>query len=224
MDRRRNPYSVPYGSVTCQLISNSPETFFTEFWSDSLLFGTPLAVEFLTGAISKFNLLNSAHKDSRIFMMGASMPFLHNVWKAVNQICGIHALKHDFVGERDMVFAYVQTLFVADEYDADMQTKIKYYFSKNVKVITNPEHKVKFDHDVPCTPFALNALPKWLDTGSNPSQVYPFLSAEVAEFMIESNKKNLANTPGFRKEPFYSSDSSESSSSDTEDDGGSNRT
>ncbi|KAB7501294.1 hypothetical protein Anas_13159, partial [Armadillidium nasatum] len=32
---------------------------------------------------------------------------------------------------------YVQTLFVADEYDADMQAKIKHYFSKNVKVITN---------------------------------------------------------------------------------------
>ncbi|KAB7503579.1 Zinc finger CCCH domain-containing protein 33 [Armadillidium nasatum] len=223
MDRRRNPYTVPYGSMACKFISNvgackigdkcqfahndyecmfhpfeiyfklcksrktrkqcfstnplcphahldSPETFFTKYWNDSLLFGTPLAVEFLVGAISKFNLVNPAYKDTRIFMMGASISFLHNVRKAINRIGRIHTLKHDFVGERDLVFAYVQTLFVADEYDADMQAKINHYFSKNVKLITDPDHKVKFDHDVPCTPFALNALPKWLDTGSNPSQ------------------------------------------------------
>ncbi|RXG68845.1 Zinc finger CCCH domain-containing protein 33 [Armadillidium vulgare] len=341
MDRRRNPYSVPYGSMACKYISKvgtcnkgdecrfshndyecmfhpfeiyfklckdrktrkqcfsnnplcpyahfeSPETFFTRYWNDLVLFGTPLAVDFLVGAISKFNLINPAYKDTRIFMMGASVTFLHNVRKAVNKICRIHTLKHDFVGERDVVFEcepllfgtpskflkrighlvvlpftliivsqvdvllsirkerkalinffarcqmpfsppYVQTLFVADEYDADMQVKIKHYLSKNVKVITNPEHKVKFDHDVPCTPFALNALPKWLDTGSNPSQVYPFLSAEVAESMVENNKKKLANTPWFRRETFYSSDSSEFSdsseltSSDTEDDRRSNR-
>ncbi|KAB7497781.1 hypothetical protein Anas_03253, partial [Armadillidium nasatum] len=33
---------------------------------------------------------------------------------------------------------YVQTLFVADEYDADMKAKIEHYFSKNVRVITKP--------------------------------------------------------------------------------------
>ncbi|RXG54351.1 hypothetical protein Avbf_13642, partial [Armadillidium vulgare] len=341
MDRRRNPYSVPYGSTACKYIStvgtcnlgdkclfahndyecmfhpfeiyfklckdrqtrkqcfsskqlcphahlDSPETFFTKYWIDSLLFGTPLAVDFLVGAISKFNLVNPAYKDTRIFVMGASISFLNNVRKAVKQICRIHALKHDFVGERDVVFEcepllfgtpsnflkrighlvllpftliivsqvdvllsirkerkalinffarcqmpfsppYVQTLFVADEYDADMQVKIKHYLSKNVKVIKNPEHKVKFNHDVPCTPFALNALPKWLDTGSNPSQVYPFLSAEVAESVVEGNKKKLANSPWFRREEFYSSnssefsDSSELTSSDTEDDRRSNR-
>ncbi|RXG72876.1 Zinc finger CCCH domain-containing protein 50 [Armadillidium vulgare] len=167
MDRRRNPYSVPYGTVVCKYIStvgtctngdkcqfahnyfeslfhpfeiyfklcedledcktrkqcfsvnplcarahrDSPETFFTEFWSDSLLFGTPLAVEFLVGAISKFNLFNSAYKDTRIFMMGASMPFLDNVRKAVNQICGIHALNNDFVGERDLPFGTYKSHF-----------------------------------------------------------------------------------------------------------------
>ncbi|RXG57337.1 hypothetical protein Avbf_16872, partial [Armadillidium vulgare] len=41
----------------------------------------------------------------------------------------------NFFARCQMTFSppYVQTLFVADEYDADMQTKIKYYFSKNVK-------------------------------------------------------------------------------------------
>ncbi|KAB7497780.1 hypothetical protein Anas_03252 [Armadillidium nasatum] len=104
MDRRRNPYTVPYRSVTCKSISDSPETFFTKFWCDTLLFGTPLAVEFLAGAITKFNLYNSAYKDTRIFMMGASMPFLDNVRKAVNEICTIHALKNDFVGALDLAF------------------------------------------------------------------------------------------------------------------------
>ncbi|RXG68847.1 hypothetical protein Avbf_02560 [Armadillidium vulgare] len=202
----------------------TPQKLFSPNSGMTLCFlGTPLAVEFLAGAISKFNQFSSANKDTRIFMMGASMPFLHNVRKAVNQICGIHSLNNDFVGERDLPFAYVQTLFVADEYDADMQAKIKYYFSKNVKVIRNPEHKVKFDPDVPCTPFALKALPKWLDAGSNPSQVYPFLSAEVAESIVKGNKKKFANMPCLRREKFYSSDSSEFSNSLDDDDRRSNR-
>ncbi|KAB7495456.1 hypothetical protein Anas_08794 [Armadillidium nasatum] len=60
-------------------------------------------------------------------------------------------------------------------------------------------------------------------------KVYPFFSAEVAESVVESNKKKLANIPWFRRERFQSSDSSEFSdgldliSTDSEEDRGSNR-
>ncbi|KAB7493969.1 hypothetical protein Anas_07679 [Armadillidium nasatum] len=181
---------------------DSPETFFTKYWNDSLLFGSPLAVEFLAGAIRKFNIYNPLYKDCRIFLMGASDKFLLNAWGAVNDICKArYSFDFDFVGIRDLVFEnepllfgtpskfvenidrlvllpftliivsqidvlfstekekqalinffarckmfappYVQTLFVADEYDRNLQAEIKLYFHKDVKIIKNPGKKRK---------------------------------------------------------------------------------
>ncbi|KAL7635056.1 UNVERIFIED_CONTAM: hypothetical protein RMT77_014041 [Armadillidium vulgare] len=232
---------------------DSPEIFFTKYWNDSLLFGSPLAVEFLAGAIRKFNIYNPLYKDCRIFLMGASDKFLLNVWGAVNDICKTrYSFDFDFVGVRDLVFEsepllfgtpskfvenidrlvllpftviivsqidvllstekerqalinffarckmfappYVQTLFVADEYDRNLQATIKLHFHKDVKIIKNPGHKVKFCYDVSYTP--LTALPKWLDTAPNPTQVYSFLSEEVVITEGKEEKEHVRSRRG----------------------------
>ncbi|KAB7501293.1 hypothetical protein Anas_13158, partial [Armadillidium nasatum] len=93
-----------------------PRNFFHRNSGVTLCFlGLHWLSSFSQGLSPSLTSLTPAYKDTRIFMMGASMPFLDNVRKAVNEICTIHALKHDFVGERDLVFGTYYFILILDE-------------------------------------------------------------------------------------------------------------
>ncbi|RXG71275.1 hypothetical protein Avbf_03206 [Armadillidium vulgare] len=217
---------------------DSPEIFFTKYWNDSLLFGSPLGCRVSCRRPSvNLTFIIPLYKDCRIFLMGASDKFLLNVWGAVNDICKtqseplLFGTPSKFVENIDRLvllpftviivsqidvllstekerqalinffarckmFAppYVQTLFVADEYDRNLQATIKLHFHKDVKIIKNPGHKVKFCYDVSYTP--LTALPKWLDTAPNPTQVYSFLSEEVVITEGKEEKEHVRSRRG----------------------------
>ncbi|RXG55773.1 hypothetical protein Avbf_05384 [Armadillidium vulgare] len=244
MDRRRNPYSVPYGSGTCKFICSGETCIFGDecrfAHNDYEFMFHPSEIYFKLCDDNKTRkqcfsvnpLCARAHRDIRIFMMGASMPFLDNVRKSKCEPL-LFGTPSKFLKRIGHLVVLPFTLIIVSQVDVLLsirkERKALINFFARCQMTFSPQHKVKFDHDVPCTPFALNALPKWLDTGSNPSQVYPFLSAEVAKSVVEGNKKKLENTPWLRKETFYSSDSSECSdsseltSSHTEDDRRSNR-